>query len=292
MPSQISVVAEVIMVDEKALTTSIPVAMTFPATMSESIQEVLKGEYECGYFGQQLVILDIGANVGSFSLWANLRWPQSTIHAYEPHPETFSLLTSNVEALNNVTCYNAAVSPTEEKRALFFSRYAGDGESGLVTYLEKTFEQFPPEETFTVPVLHPEQLPACDILKIDVEGAEAAILGNIDLSNVSVILLEYQNRENQLRIKALLEADFLLEYEDCFEWDALLPNPRYRSNLRGDIYGHLFFVNKRRNRLRKVKIEPGSMQLRLLLVTLPLAVKDTLRRRMVRLRSRILQRVS
>jgi FkbM family methyltransferase len=239
-------------VQKQVLTASVPVALAFPAGMSEDIKKVLNGEYECGYFGQRLVIVDIGANVGSFALWANLRWPQSTIHAYEPHPGTFKLLTSNVEGLNNITCHNAAVFPSEDKQASFFSRYAGDGESGLTTYLENIFEQLPLEKTFTVPMLHPKELPVCDVLKIDAEGAEPHILKNLDLSSVSVILLEYHHGESRRSVKDLLEADFSVEFEDRFEWEALLHDSNYRRDLKGDIFGHLFFVNKRRNRLWKI----------------------------------------
>ena len=103
-------------VQKRVLTASVPVTLAFPDSMSEAVKEVLNGEYECAYFGQRLVIVDIGANVGSFALWANLRWPQSMIHAYEPHPETFKLLMNNVEGLSNITCYNAAVSPIVRKR--------------------------------------------------------------------------------------------------------------------------------------------------------------------------------
>lgn len=66
--------------------------------------EVFEGEYEVPYFGDQLTILDLGANIGSFALWATLRWPQSRIHCHEPHSGTFEILRRNVGALENVTC--------------------------------------------------------------------------------------------------------------------------------------------------------------------------------------------
>ena len=50
------------------------------------------GEYEAGYFGNRLTILDIGSNLGCFTLWANMRWPSSMIHAYERNPGHFECL--------------------------------------------------------------------------------------------------------------------------------------------------------------------------------------------------------
>jgi FkbM family methyltransferase len=225
--------------------------------MEYAINEVLQEEYESGYFGAGLTILDIGANLGSFSIWANMRWPQSQIHAYEPHPETFKMLLSNVSALPNVTCHNVAVSPSGKEYELFFSSYAGDGEAGLVTYLEETFERMPQEQSFPVRVCHPQDLPACDIMKVDVEGAEAAILENLDLEHVSLILLEYQYAKNRDSIMRLLKDNFTLEREDRFEWKKLLPGSAYRRDLQDDFTGRLYFVNKRWNSLQKLSCAPS-----------------------------------
>jgi FkbM family methyltransferase len=38
------------------------------------------------------VILDIGANVGSFAAWALKRWPGAHVYCYEPLPNNFALL--------------------------------------------------------------------------------------------------------------------------------------------------------------------------------------------------------
>lgn len=44
-------------------------------------------------------ILDIGANVGFFSLAAREYYPHATIHAYEPNPRIVTLLSSNIDGL-------------------------------------------------------------------------------------------------------------------------------------------------------------------------------------------------
>jgi hypothetical protein len=58
-----------------------------PATMRRHVQKVLDGEYEVPYRATRPVILDIGANVGSFAAWALKRWPGAHVHCYEPLPE-------------------------------------------------------------------------------------------------------------------------------------------------------------------------------------------------------------
>jgi len=41
-----------------------------PANMRRHVQKVLAGEYDIPYRHKAPVILDIGANVGSFAAWA------------------------------------------------------------------------------------------------------------------------------------------------------------------------------------------------------------------------------
>ena len=55
----------------------IPMSLAVPEAMHWAIKDVLEGEYEGGFDGVGLDILDIGANVGSFALWASARWPGS-----------------------------------------------------------------------------------------------------------------------------------------------------------------------------------------------------------------------
>lgn len=259
--------------------------------MRTPVADVLAGEYESGYFGERLSILDIGANVGAFALWANLRWVQSMIHAYEPHPNTFALLCKNVARFPNVQCHNVAIAPIEQSHSLLYSRYDGDGEAALVTYAHKTFSALEPHNVFEVPVIHPRTLPPCDILKIDVEGAEADILQGMDLKPVSLILLEYQDSANRQAIKDLLKTDFSLAYEDEFAWSEIMPHERYRQELADDQYGHLFFVHRRQTKLRKLPASiPSRRPIEMSLSQLLAAASRVIRQRLARRLSNLLSR--
>jgi methylase of polypeptide subunit release factors len=95
----------------------IPLEFHLPGGVGEGIvREVLAGEYESGHVGEQLRVLDIGANVGAFSIWAAHRWPGSTIQAYEPNPSTFALLQTNTRRYPMIRCHNAAVYPSPGPR--------------------------------------------------------------------------------------------------------------------------------------------------------------------------------
>jgi lipopolysaccharide transport system permease protein len=237
-------------VERRILWAGLPLPLEVPEEMCEATTDVLNGRYDAPYYGEKLTILDIGANVGAFSLWANFRWPESRIYAYEPQPDTFELLQRNVRAYPNIRCINRAVYPSDREREPFYSRYAGDGESGLVTVVSKMFAELPSERIFEVPVISPKSLPEADIVKIDTEGAEVSILSSMDLENVSLILLEYHFGEDREALTRLLEPVFSLECETAFEWSPLLVYEEYRPSLAGDSYGQLCFVNTRLRKLR------------------------------------------
>jgi FkbM family methyltransferase len=230
----------------------IPVTVEFPEEMRDAVTYVLSGEYESGHDGAGLTILDIGANVGSFALWASLRWPGSMVHCYEPNPGTFAYLTRNTAANPRIHCTNAAVFPGIGTKAQLFSRFAGDGEAGLAEYSGETFREGLERDTFDVDVVSPASLPRADIVKLDIEGGEAAVLAALDLSATSLVLGEFQNRRNREAMQATLaKAGFVaVRDEDC-PWDPILDYKDYRQDLKGDIYGHMFYERRGQSRLTR-----------------------------------------
>lgn len=232
------------------LPAKIPVAIDFPDAMKDAVGYVLSGEYESGHDGAGLTILDIGANVGSFALWASLRWPGSTIHSFEPHPGTFAYLKRNTAPNPRIHCTNAAVFPGGAAKAEFFSRFAGDGEAGLLAYAGDTFRADVIEATYEVDVVAPSALPKADIVKLDIEGGEGAVLAALDLSATSLVLGEFQNRRNRVEMRATLaKAGFIAVRDEECPWDPILDYKDYRQDLKGDIYGLMFYERRGQTRL-------------------------------------------
>src|SRR3954454_8777689 len=109
----------------------VPVELALAGPESASAaRDVLSGEYDAPYDGEGLRILDLGANLGAFWLWAQRRWPHSTITAYEPEPEAFALLERNTGV--RVRCVNAAVYPTDAATTTFVRRAGADIEGPLI----------------------------------------------------------------------------------------------------------------------------------------------------------------
>ena len=270
-----------------ALQARIQVELRCPTRMLPYLTWVLEGEYESGYVGEGLRVLDIGANAGAFSIWAAHRWPGSTIDAYEPNPGTFPLLQENTRSYPMIRCHNLAVYPSAGDDIAFTSRYPGDGEAGVVEFLADTFNLDNRDERdfFDVPALHPRELPSADIVKIDVEGAEAEIVKHANFSAASLLLMEYQYSRNVEEIKAHLTAEFETIVEHQFHCASFMSKSTpYRQSLADadDYCGHLFMLRRGQTRLRLLRppteTKPAG-QLRLLAKSLlPPVVVTALRK--------------
>jgi len=124
------------------------------------------------------VALDIGANLGWYSLLLARRWPRARIHAFEPEPRNLALLRGNLQrnGITNVTVHGAAVA--ERDGAMQFFPYAEKnmGRHSLVPQAGCA--------PITVPVvtldgfLQQQRLDPADVqfVKIDVEGYELPAL--------------------------------------------------------------------------------------------------------------------
>ena len=234
----------------RQLLAAIPVTIECPEPMLAAIRYVLDGEYESHHDGVGLSILDIGANVGAFSLWAVRRWPGSHVRCFEPNPETFAILSRNVAGISTIAPTNAAVYPSDAAREAFFSRFAGDGEAGLTRYIGDTFREGVVAPTFEVDIVRPETLGRADIVKLDIEGGEAEVLSALDLSGTALVLAEFQNRKARQIMQAVLgDNGFEAVLDEECPWDPILDYMDYRRDLFGDIYGRMFYRRRGQARL-------------------------------------------
>jgi predicted RNA methylase len=94
-----------------------------PDSMRPHVQKVLNGEYAVPVaFRTPPRILDIGANVGAFTLWASAVWPGGHVTAFEPHPDNAAAWRENCSqlvALGQASLIEAAVTDTNGETDLF-----------------------------------------------------------------------------------------------------------------------------------------------------------------------------
>jgi FkbM family methyltransferase len=121
------------------------------------------------------VVLDLGGNIGVFSLLAARQQPASLIHAYEPGPPNYRLFEMNCLAnpglAENIQLHKEAVAG-QNRRAQWFFDNANPGGSGL--YGNGAAGQEVQIRSFAEIVA--ELGTEIALVKIDIEGAEYELL--------------------------------------------------------------------------------------------------------------------
>jgi FkbM family methyltransferase len=162
---------------------------------------------------EQPTVIDVGANVGLFTIWAARKYRPRTILAYEASPTTHKCLVENVarhvsSETTVATCFNLAVS-AEAGRELILHQLPWN--SGFSTILDGSKLPWVDElrakgELLTHKVASTtvsremgiRGLASVDLLKIDVEGYYMEVLEGIalaDFAKVRNIVLEAEYAE-------------------------------------------------------------------------------------------------
>ena len=129
-------------------------------------------------------VVDVGANIGVYSLWAARRGARGV--AYEPAPDTFPHLVANVSRASHITPVQAAVvgvAPPSKSVTLFLH----DERSTRNTLLAQEVGTGEPlGRSVEVPAIGIAEVLAkeCDLLKVDCEGGEFDIFNAIDDSSL------------------------------------------------------------------------------------------------------------
>lgn len=133
------------------------------------------------------VILDVGANIGTFSLWAFGENPFCKILSLEASPQTYATITRtiNLEENTNLSwdCENKAAWNNNDLLS-----FSVDGDS-MGHKVLKTGTQKVPGITITQLIdkhLKQTHSDRIHLLKIDIEGAEGAFLENTDATKMAL----------------------------------------------------------------------------------------------------------
>ena len=177
----------------------------YPKAMDPHIRLVLSGEYNIDLDHVSSVV-DLGANVGSFAIWALNKWPACHVYCYEPSKSNFEILRENAKSCpeGKIALVNAAVGDPSLTKL-----YAGKNNPGECS-LMKLGEQA--DEFEDVTTVTPGILPPADVLKLDVEGSEGYILEELRKKGplaYRAVLLEFHGDEVRRRVDAVL-SDYVL----------------------------------------------------------------------------------
>jgi FkbM family methyltransferase len=162
------------------------------------------------------VVIDIGANVGFFTMFIASRFPNATVFAYEPIRNNYAQLKRNAELNKHVriSCFEKAVfSHTGEVPICF------DPHDSLTTTAHIIQESEESKSCIRVPcvslvdIFENNNIEHCDLLKMDCEGAEFDIILNCPqeyLTRIDQVAMElHANGSDIETLKAFLtKSDF------------------------------------------------------------------------------------
>jgi FkbM family methyltransferase len=158
--------------------------------------------------GDHDTIIDVGANIGMFTMYLLTNLENPNVHAFEPVPDTFEALQQNMERYPraNVHLYNTGLGASADSSMAmtFFPNMTGNStahpewkaaqreilskaftsEELLVTY---TAEEITVPSTTLSSFIRKNALDRIDLLKIDAEGCEVDILNGIEADHWSLI---------------------------------------------------------------------------------------------------------
>lgn len=156
--------------------------------------------------GRQIeTILDVGANVGASTVFFALNYPQATVLAFEPSPDSFALLEANTRDLAKVCRFNFGLGGHDASLPLY------QGQLDCVTNsfcqsTHNTSRHVMARMRDAQSVLIENRVERLDLLKLDTEGCELSILRSLRkwLSEIRVLYIEYHDEADRREIDRML----------------------------------------------------------------------------------------
>jgi FkbM family methyltransferase len=157
------------------------------------------------------VVFDVGANCGATSVHLARHYPDAEVHAFEPASEPRALLERNAADWSNVSVHPFGLGSEDAILPL----YKGEGDSGLASLIRRSVNL---DESELVQLHAGDRWAAAqgidriDVLKVDVEGSEVAVLQGLAgrLPTVKLLYLEYDSRQARRTLDRLLEPTHVL----------------------------------------------------------------------------------
>jgi FkbM family methyltransferase len=152
------------------------------------------------------VIFDVGANCGATTVYLARHYPDAEIHSFEPATGPRSYLERNVATLPNVHVHPLGLAAADGEVPLYFG--ADDSITGSVYRRETNADE---SELVALraagPWVRSHGIDRIDVLKVDVEGAEADVISSLHelLPTVKALYLEYDSRAARRDLEALVE---------------------------------------------------------------------------------------
>ncbi len=142
-------------------------------------------------------IIDIGAHIGLFTLFASQFCKNGKIYCFEPVRENYDLLLSNVTLNNisNVSTFNVAVTDKTSTVKIFLNK----DESGHSMFAHG-FNSIEVQATTLKNIFDENNILTCDFIKMDCEGAEYDIIRSLPqeyFTKIKRMIIEYHRADKK-----------------------------------------------------------------------------------------------
>ena len=170
---------------EKKISDKLTIRLFKYANLSQELYCYGFEETEIIFFKKYLsagdIVIDIGANIGLFTLIASERvLPNGKVFSFEPSPQTYAWLAENIEAnsLSNVSAFKSALSDRDGVIDFYISSQGFDAFNSIIKpskgkdYIKESV----PTLTLDSFIKNANLEGGINLIKIDVEGFEIPLL--------------------------------------------------------------------------------------------------------------------
>ena len=180
------------------------------------------------------IVIDAGANIGSFSVFASNIAKRVTVYSFEPVKSTFDILRRNTESYPNIHCYNLGLGNKEGTKEIFVYPGSTGGstfkDSGMISARQNRVDELHKEYASIVTIddfVEKNKIAKVDFIKIDTEGYELQILdgakNTIEKFSPIISVSAYHHDYDKLEIPKLVNSinsrykhDLFAGYEEDF----------------------------------------------------------------------------
>ena len=146
------------------------------------------------------IIIDIGAHIGLFTLYASQYCTNGIIFCFEPVEENYSVLLDNITQnnLKNVKPFKSAVSKSESTITIYRNKdEAGHSMFSFTSHALKV------NSISLKKIIDENSVNQCNLIKMDCEGAEYEIIESLPLEyfkKISKLIIEYHFADSKPKL--------------------------------------------------------------------------------------------
>lgn len=128
-------------------------------------------------FSNDCVFLDIGANIGFWSLYFSYFYPKARIISIEANPITFDILKKNININNfNISAFNVGVADKSGTMSLYCNNSGNRGGDTFVYNSANRDNIISVNVKTLFEILLDAKIEKIDVMKMDIEGMELIVL--------------------------------------------------------------------------------------------------------------------